>query len=291
MKTLFNIGFAVIAIIFQSCAFVSSNNEKVAIEYSNDTAIQAITSKINNLNVEHNEGKSENEQEKYLIDIQLKIQKAANEGFVSKKTDRLDEIEKSLDQLYTSNKHNIILYWKSYLQYFKTIIYMQNSDDKNASKANEASIETLESIKLKNSEDYALYAMVKGLSFQYSSGIKAPFISSDIKDAIEKSIKLDPQNIRAYYVKGSNDFYTPKGYGGGKLVAETLKKAISLKDENVPNKILPSWGKEESYEMLIKFYIKNANWKEAIIYFNEALKKYPDNYLIYKLGAQLVGKG
>lgn len=225
-----------------------------------------------------------------LQSFQKAIQQAANEGFISRNTIKLDSVEFIIDSMYTQNKNNLLLYWTAYTKYFKTIIYLQNDDKINLKKENIAALGLLESIKNKNSDDYALLAILKGLSFLYTTGARAPFIANDIKKNIDRAIKINPGNIRAYYAQGNNDYYTPKAYGGGKIAEKSFIKAITLQNYNVDSSILPSWGKEESYEQLIKIYIEKENWKSAIKYFNEAIKMYPENYMISKLGVLLVGK-
>ena len=101
---------------------------------------------------------------------------------------------------------------------------------------------------------------------------------------------MDSTNLRGYYVFASNDFYTPEKYGGGQDAEKYLIKAISLPDQKIKNDYLPSWGKEESYEMLIKLYIKKEKWVLAKKYFQEGNKEYPESYTINQLASKLVGK-
>ena len=144
-------------------------------------------------------------------------------------------------------------------------------------------------MKNKNSEDYALLAMLQGFSIQFK-GMKAMFISRDIKKNLKKAIAIDSTNLRAYYVFASNDYHTPEKYGGGKKAEEYLLKAISLPAQKIKNDYLPSWGKEEAYEMLIKLYIKKEKWELAKKYYKEGIKKFPESYTISQLATQLIGK-
>ena len=116
------------------------------------------------------------------------------------------------------------------------------------------------------------------------------FISSSIKKNLKKAIAIDSTNLRAYYVYASNDFHTPEKYGGGKEAEKYLLKAISLPSQKIKNDYLPSWGKEESYEMLIKLYIKKEKWDLAKKYFQEGIAAYPESYTINQLASKLVDK-
>jgi len=98
---------------------------------------------------------------------------------------------------------------------------------------------------------------------------------------------LDSTNVRAYFVYGSNDFYTPEQYGGGKEAEKYLLKAISMPTQKEKNNILPSWGKEEAYEILIRLYIKKENWDLAEKYFHEGIEEFPDSYSINQLKPKL----
>ena len=135
-----------------------------------------------------------------------------------------------------------------------------------------------------------MLALLQSFSIQFKSGMEAGAMSSKVKNNVKKAIKLDEQNLRAYYVAGSNDYYTPEKYGGGAEVENYLLKAISLPDQKIKSVVLPSWGKESAYEMLIKWYIKKENWAKAKQYFTEANTLYPQNYPISQLAVKLVNK-
>ncbi|WP_116496235.1 tetratricopeptide repeat protein [Balneicella halophila] len=120
--------------------------------------------------------------------------------------------------------------------------------------------------------------------------IKIIFLSRQIEKNGKLAIEKDSTNLRAYYALASNDFYTPEQYGGGKHSEEYLLKAISLPDQKVKNSMLPSWGKQESYELLVSWYIRKKDWEKAKRYHKEAVKKYPENYLLNQLITELKDK-
>ena len=129
---------------------------------------------------------------------------------------------------------------------------------------------------------------MESFSIQYASGIEVPFISKRVKQNAEKALQLDSLNLRAYFVLGLNDFYTPEQYGGGKKVEDYLLKAIKLNDQSVSNPYLPSWGKNTAYEMLIRLYINHKLFAEAKKYYQEAIALFPDDYMINKLANELI---
>lgn len=263
---------------------LSTSNDSAELLVSNtNTETQPVQSNLKST-------PAKNPQDTLLNNIQLKIRQASNEGFMVRNDQRISKLIQELNSKYQTKKQNLLLYWKSYALYYKCIIQMQNKNMNEAEKALDEALETLENMERKNSDDYALLALLKGLSFQFKSGMKAPFISKEIKNHLETAVELDSLNIRAYYVKGSNDYYTPKNFGGRKNVEQYLKKAIALPEQVVPSIYLPSWGKEEAYEMLIKYYIEEQRWEDAKKYFAEGNSKYPNNYMINQLATKLVGK-
>ncbi len=224
-----------------------------------------------------------------LIGIQKKIYNGFVHSFMSKNNNELNLLSKDLENLYSTNKNNIILYWRSYLQFYSSIYYLKKGDKKTSEKEIDKGIDWLDEMKNKNSEDYALLAMLQGFGIQFK-GMKAMIVSSSIKKNIKKAIAIDSTNLRAYYVYASNDFHTPEKYGGGKETETYLLKAISLPAQKIKNDYLPSWGKEESYEMLIKIYIKKGKWELAKKYFQEGITAFPESYTINQLASKLVGK-
>ena len=264
-----------IRLLFISLLFISCKGNTTEIDKSQIVSYQVQAESI--------------QKDSLLVGIQDKIYNAFAQSFIAKNNDDLRLLDEKLETLYSTKKNNIILYWKSYLQFYSSIYYLKKGEKETAEKEVGKGIDWLEEMKNKNSEDYALLAMLQGFDIQFK-GMKAMFISNSIKKNIKKAITIDSTNLRAYYVYASNDFHTPEKYGGGKEAEEYLLKAVSLSTQKIKNDYLPSWGKEESYEMLIKLYIKKERWNLAKKYFQEGSKEYPESYTINQLASKLVGK-
>jgi hypothetical protein len=224
-----------------------------------------------------------------LVDIQSKIYNAFVKDRISQKNDVLNELSIQLENLYRTKNQNLILYWRSYLQFYSSINYLSKGDTRSAENEINKGIEFMKSIEKKNSEDYVLLAMLQSFSIQFDTS-NAMYISEDINKSVNSAISLDSTNLRAWYVSASNDFYTPEQYGGRKKAEKYLLKAISLPAQIINNAYLPSWGKEESYEMLIKLYIQNEKWEMAKKYFQEGIAAFPKSYQINQLASKLAGK-
>ena len=216
--------------------------------------------------------------ENILNGIQDKIETAMNNCFARNSVSPLDSISQKLNKLKGQN--NIVLYWKSYVNYYKSVFYAKLGDKDKSKKAIKEAYITLEKMNNKNSEDYALLALTQSFYIQFTSGMAAGVLSSKITRNAEKALKLDSTNLRGWYVLGSNDFYTPASFGGGKKVEYYLKKAISTVPKSIKNPYLPTWGREYAFELLIRYYIQNKKMNEARKYVQMAEKEYPNSYFI-----------
>jgi tetratricopeptide (TPR) repeat protein len=225
-----------------------------------------------------------------LINFQEKVVNAFVNAKISKSDKGLVDLEQALMQRNKDNNNGIIIYWYSYTCYYHSILLMTDKDKKGPEKILDKGISQLKNVSNPNSEHLALLALMESLSIQYASGIETPFISKRVKQNAEKALELDSLNLRAYYVLGSNDFYTPEQYGGGKKAAGYLTKAIRLNDQSIANPYLPNWGKNSAYELLIRLYIKQKQYSEAKKYYQEAISLFPDDYMINKLSKELINQ-
>ncbi len=225
-----------------------------------------------------------------LENIEQKIKTAFIQSMIQQDNSDMDKLAKQLKEVSNPKAEKLAHYWRAYLHYYQTIYFMENNEEKAAEKHIDKAIDLLENMEEKNSEDYALLAMARGLSIPFKAGIRAPFISGKASKNANKALELNQQNPRAYFVIASNDFYTPEQYGGGKIVEENLLKAINLPAQDKPNPYLPAWGHQEAYEMLIKFYIKKERWDDAKSIFAVASEKFPNNHQISKLASKLINK-
>ncbi len=221
-----------------------------------------------------------------LVNIQSKIYDAFVKSLRAGDNNSLKKLSKELETLNKSKNSKLVLYWRSYLQFYSSIYYLTTGDKDAAEEEIDKGVDWLDDMQNKNSEDYALLAMLQGFGIQFK-GMKAMFIAGSIEENVQKAMKIDPENIRGYYVYGSNDFHKPARYGGGKKAEQYLLKAISLPAQKVKNPRLPSWGKEDAYELLIRLYIKQKKMDLAKKYFQEGMKMFPKSYMIKKFASQL----
>lgn len=225
-----------------------------------------------------------------LKNIQEKIDDTFVQAIVARKADGMKDLNSQLEKVQRQHQNALVVYWQGYLQYYLAVFHMQMGDKKASEKIINKGIELMEDVTGKNSEDLALLSMMHSFSTQFKTGMLAGVSSGSALRNVEKAMELDSQNLRAFFVAGKNDFYTPKEYGGGLEAEGHLLQAVALPDQKVSNAYLPSWGKEEAYKLLIQFYINKEDWENGKKYFQEATSQFPNSYTINQLAPRLVGK-
>jgi hypothetical protein len=69
--------------------------------------------------------------------------------------------------------------------------------------------------------------------------------------ALEKALKLDPNNPRLFYLRGMSLFSTPVQFGGGKDKAKPVfEKAVQLYKNSKPKELYPRWGQKQAEDMI-----------------------------------------
>jgi len=199
----------------------------------------------------------------------------------------IDELIGQLEQGYEQHQQNLFRYWQAYALFHKGIYHVQYDESRAAEKATDKAINLLQGLSEKTSEDFALLAFLQGFSIQFKAGIKAPFISAKSSKNARIALDMAPNNPRAYYVLGNNDYYTPTQFGGGEEVVTHLEQAISLARQQPNNPYLPSWGAEDAYERLIRFYEREDQQDKVQETIDRALQAFPDSYRLNELAGAL----
>lgn len=216
-----------------------------------------------------------------LLHIQKRIDSSYIVAREEKTATSLLEIEKSIKSVKMSNY--LPQYWEAYLKLNLSVLYGEIGDKVKAEESINNAIKILEGIENKDAEVLALLAYAQSFSIRYASGVQAGIISQKSRQNINIAKKIDATNIRVWYVAAILDFYTPKYFGGQKQCETFLKKAISLDERNNSNPYLPTWGKEDSYLMLINYLITNDRKDEATEYFKEASSAFPNSSGLHAL--------
>lgn len=199
----------------------------------------------------------------------------------------IEQLAEQLEAGFQRNKQPLYRYWQAYTLFYASIYWMEQGAEKKAERATDRAISLLKDQSRKTAEDYALLAFLQGFSIPFKAGIRAPFISASAGKNARIALDMDPENPRAYYVLGNNDFYTPSQFGGGKKVVEYLEKAIALCADQADNPYLPTWGGDSAYEMLIRYYHREGETEKWQSTLTRALDTYPDSYRLNELAGAL----
>ncbi|PKP27726.1 MAG: hypothetical protein CVU06_01220 [Bacteroidetes bacterium HGW-Bacteroidetes-22] len=97
-------------------------------------------------------------------------------------------------------------------------------------------------------EFYVLMAMLDQARISVNPMTRGMKYSGLANDNINKAMKLDPDNPRAWYLKASNVLYTPMMFGGGKEKAKPIFETAAQKFDSykIRSPYHPDWGKEQN---------------------------------------------
>ncbi|GEM55589.1 hypothetical protein B0A58_15470 [Flavobacterium branchiophilum NBRC 15030 = ATCC 35035] len=171
---------------------------------------------------------------------------------------------------------NYKTYWKTYLYYNLSLLYTALKDDDKASFTIDTAIETIEE-KANSSEDFALLAACKSFSLKFANMTKLASISAEVGELANKSLELNPKNMRAYYVLATNNFYTPKMFGGMVKVEEYSLKALDCPYSISENYYAPYWCKPKVYQIYIQYLNMEKKESEAKKIKEKAKKEFPNS--------------
>lgn len=193
-----------------------------------------------------------------------------NDYLYSEKIEPPKNFEKALNYLDTLKKVPPIYldFWKAYVYYRYALHYItkknkgEDFDTENFDDKIEKSVHYLEKhLNSNNADIYALLSYVTSISTQSAVFFKVPSISSRAEEFVEKALKIDPNNQRAYSAYVTHNSYVPKMFGGMSKVESYGFKGLSMKEKDMNNLYSPSWGKGDIIFALIRYYKSKENEK------------------------------
>ena len=177
-----------------------------------------------------------------LDGIQAKIETAFNQSFATQQ----NKIAPLIQQLGDAGQHvdganTWIPYWQAFGHYYEGLYFMNTQQKKEGVAALEKGIDLLESQEELSSEEHVMVGTLMGLLMGLAPG-KVMTLSAQSGKHLQKGVKKDDQNMRAYMALGKSDYYTPKMFGGGKKVEEHLLKALSMEDQHLDDPLCTYLG-------------------------------------------------
>lgn len=170
------------------------------------------------------------------------------------------------------------MYWNGYAGYRLVIfnLYGKEKNEELAKKYIDEAISVLESAVAaddKNSECYALLGTLTGMKISFNP-ISGMWLGPKSNGYYDDAIKTNPDNPRAYLLKGLGKMNTPAIFGGGLDKAiQSFEKAITLyKEEKTDSSsIKPDWGYSECHMFLADSYAANGETDKAKDHYNRSL--------------------
>jgi hypothetical protein len=113
-------------------------------------------------------------------------------------------------------------------------------------------LEKTKSLGSENDETYVLAALITSARIAVDGQNRGMQYSGILNQYMEKAEKINPDNPRIYYLKGSSLFYQPEMYGGGKEKAKPyFEKAKELFAKETKTSMLkPHWGEKQNLDYL-----------------------------------------
>jgi len=213
-----------------------------------------------------------------LEGIEPRITAATNRSFMRRSATPLTELREEIVSVKGAEYKRLVSYWSAFTDFQIGVFATNHSNNPDAKKAVARGIATLESVEGKNAEELSLLAFLQGFSTKFATDAEMISISDNAQKNIKTAIRLNPDNLRSQYVFGCLDFYTPKEYGGGKVAKIHLSRATNLPANSINSPYLPSWGKAEAYELLVRHYTAEGQLDVAEATLREGLALYPDDH-------------
>lgn len=185
------------------------------------------------------------------------MEESLNKAFL-----QMDSIKSLSDMMSVSAQFDMIASkweneWSSnyYAAYAKVIASFIVQDSKKKDLFLDEADKYLEKIKRmdsQNEETYVLAALITSARIAVDGQNRGMQYSGILNQSLEKSEKINPDNPRIYYLKGSSLFYQPEMYGGGKEKAKPyFEKAKELFAKETKTSILkPHWGEKQNLDFL-----------------------------------------
>jgi hypothetical protein len=198
----------------------------------------------------------------FFLSLPVCVEAQTMEESLSKTFMQMDSIKGMSDMMKVSSQFDMIAdkwndEWSAnyYAAYAKAIASFIEQDSKKKDLFLDAAdkyLEKVKSIGKDNDETWVLAALITSARIAVDGQNRGMQYSGIASQYLEKAEKINPNNPRIYYLKGSSLFYQPEMYGGGKDKAKPyLEKAKDLFAKESKASILkPRWGENQNLDML-----------------------------------------
>lgn len=198
----------------------------------------------------------------FILAVSVCLKAQTMEESLNKAFLQMDSVKSLSDMMSVSAQFDMIASrweneWSSnyYAAYAKVIASFIVQDSKKKDLFLDEADKYLEKIKpldSQNEETYVLAALITSARIAVDGQNRGMQYSGILNQDLEKAEKINPDNPRIYYLKGSALFYQPEMYGGGKTIAKPyFEKAKELFAKETKTSILkPHWGEKQNLDFL-----------------------------------------
>ena len=198
----------------------------------------------------------------FILAVSVCLKAQTMEESLNKAFLQMDSVKSLSDMMSVSAQFDMIASkweneWSSnyYAAYAKVIASFIDQDNKKKDLFLDEADKYLEKIKpldSQNEETYVLAALITSARIAVDGQNRGMQYSGILNQYMEKAEKINPDNPRIYYLKGSALFYQPEMYGGGKTIAKPyFEKAKELFAKETKTSILkPHWGEKQNLDFL-----------------------------------------
>jgi hypothetical protein len=175
---------------------------------------------------------------------------------------KMDSVQNLTDMMRVSAQYDMIAakwenewisnYYAAYAKIIASFIVQDNNKKDLFLDEADKYLGKIKTIDSENDETWILAALITNARIAVDGQNRGMQYGGIFNQYIAKAEKINPDNPRIYYLKGSSLFYTPEMYGGGKSLAKTqLEKAKDLfARENKTSILKPHWGEKQNLDLL-----------------------------------------
>ena len=192
--------------------------------------------------------------------ISLKAQ--TMEESLNKTLVKMDSVQNLSDMMRVSAQFDMIAakwenewssnYYAAYAKIIASFIVQDNNKKDLFLDEADKYLGKIKTIDSQNDETWVLAALITNARIAVDGQNRGMQYGGIFNQYIAKAEKINPENPRIYYLKGTSLFYQPEMYGGGKEKARPyFEKAKELFGKETKTSVLkPTWGEKQNLDFL-----------------------------------------
>ena len=180
----------------------------------------------------------------FILAVPVCLKAQTMEESLNKAFLQMDSVKSFSDMMSVSAQFDMIASkWENEWSNKKKDLFLDEADKY---------LEKIKPLDSQNGETYVLAALITSARIAVDGQNRGMQYSGILNQDLEKAEKINPDNPRIYYLKGSALFYQPEMYGGGKTIAKPyFEKAKELFVKETKTSILkPHWGEKQNLDFL-----------------------------------------